>query len=213
LIHGYHAAISYMDTQLGRVLDALDRLDLARNTVIVLWGDHGWHLGDHGIWCKHTNYEQATRIPILIAAPGITRPGSRTDALIETIDLYPTLSELAGLPLPAAPARLDGRSLVPLLKDPAAPFKDAIFHVYPRHPRNRGMLLGRAVRTERYRLVEWKNPGADPDTAELELYDYLEDPLETKNVAPSRPLVVADLRAILARLPEAQPQVTTPVRP
>jgi iduronate 2-sulfatase len=102
---------------------------------------------------------------------------------------------------------------VQLLKDPAAPFKDAIFHVYPRHPRNRGMLLGRAVRTERYRLVEWKNPGADPDTAELELYDYLEDPLETKNVAPSRPLVVADLRAILARLPEAQPQVTTPVRP
>jgi iduronate 2-sulfatase len=213
LIHGYHAAISYMDAQLGHVLDALDRLDLAKSTVVVLWGDHGWHLGDHGIWCKHTNYEQATRIPILIVAPGVTKPGSRTGAMVETADLYPTLCDLATLPLPVGQVPFDGQSLVPVLKDPNTRHKDAILHVYPRHPRNRGMLLGRAVRTERYRLVEWKSPGADPDSAELELYDYQEDPMETKNVAPSRPQVVADLRSILARLPEAQPQVTTAARP
>ena len=213
LIHGYHAAISYMDAQLGRVLDAFDRLDLAKNTIIVLWGDHGWHLGDHGIWCKHTNYEQATRIPVLIVAPEITKPGSRTGALIETVDLYPTLCELAGLALPQGPAKLDGQSLVPLLKNPTAHSKNAVFHVYPRHPRGRGMILGRAVRTERHRLVEWKQPGADPDSAEFELYDYQEDPLETKNVAASHPQVVAELRAVLAGLPEARPQAAKPTTP
>jgi iduronate 2-sulfatase len=212
LIHGYHAAISFMDAQLGRVLDTVDRLDLGKNTIIVLWGDHGWHLGDHGIWCKHTNYEQATRIPILIVAPGTSSPGSRTLAMVETADLYPTLLELAGLPAPAS-AALDGRSLVRVLKDPNASVKDAIIHVYPRHPRGRGMVLGRAVRTERYRLVEWKQPGASPDSAELELYDYREDPLETRNLAAHRSDVVAELRSILHRLPEAKPQARTPAEP
>src|SRR4029077_4166233 len=116
LIHGYHAAVSYMDAQLGRVLDELDRLGLASKTIIILWGDHGWHLGDHGMWCKHTNYEEATHIPLLVIAPGITAPGSRSMAMVETVDLYPTLAELAGLPLPGG---LDGRSFVPALRDPA----------------------------------------------------------------------------------------------
>src|SRR6185295_5075786 len=116
LIHGYHAAVSYMDAQLGRVLDELDRLGLASNTIIVLWGDHGWHRGDHGMWCKHTNYEQATRIPLLVIAPGVTKPGTRSGALVETVDLYPTLTELAGLPTPKNPQPLEGKSLVPVLK-------------------------------------------------------------------------------------------------
>jgi len=206
LIHGYHAAVSYMDAQLGRVLDELDRLNLGGNTIIVLWGDHGWHLGDHGMWCKHTNYEEATRIPLLVIAPGVTKPNSRTAALAETVDIYPTLCELAGLSVTNAPQKLDGRSFVSTLRDPSAPTKEAIFHSYPRSPRGRGEIIGRGVRTARYRLVEWKKPGAPADTADLELYDYEVDPLETKNLAATQTEVVAKLRAILAAQPEAKPQ-------
>ncbi|MGE3777316.1 MAG: sulfatase, partial [Pirellulaceae bacterium] len=98
LIHGYYASVSYVDTQIGIVLDELDRLKLADNTIVVLWGDHGFHLGDHGLWTKHTNYEQANRIPLLMVAPGVTRPGTATRQLSESVDLFPTLVELAGLP-------------------------------------------------------------------------------------------------------------------
>ena len=203
LLHGYHAAISYMDAQLGRVLDELDRLALTTNTIIVLWGDHGWHLGDHGMWCKHSNYEQATRIPLIVAAPGVAKPGTRaTNALVETVDLYPTLAELAGLPAPQVPQGMEGKSFVSVLRDPALTTKNQIFHVYPR-----GERIGRAVRTARYRLVEWKVPGAAADTADLELYDYETDPLETKNLAASQPEVISRLRAMLAKLPEARPQI------
>ncbi|MCX7887004.1 MAG: sulfatase-like hydrolase/transferase [Verrucomicrobiae bacterium] len=202
LIHGYHAAASYMDAQLGRVLDALDQGGFAKNTIIVLWGDHGWHLGDHGMWCKHTNYEQANRIPLIIVAPGVARPATKTVALAENVDIYPTLCELAGLPVPQG---LDGTSLVPVLKKPSATVKEAVFHVFPR-----GQLMGRAVRTTRYRLVEWKKIGEPPDTAVLELYDYEADPDETRNLAADKPDVVAQHRAILAKQPEAKPQVRGP---
>jgi iduronate 2-sulfatase len=207
LIHGYHAAVSYMDAQLGRVLDTLDQLALAENTIVVFWGDHGWHLGDHGQWCKHTNYEQAARIPILVRAPGITKPGTRTRAVIETVDIYPTLVELAKLPAPKTSHPLDGRSFVATLRDAAAPTKEAVFHSYPRSRPGEGAIIGRAVRTERHRLVEWKKPGAASTTAELELYDYAADPLETKNLAAAQPEVVARLRQLLAAQPEALPQL------
>lgn len=204
LLHGYHAAVSYMDAQLGRMLDELDRLGLADNTIILLWGDHGWHLGDHGMWSKHTNYEQAARIPLIVCAPGARR-GSKCGALAETVDIYPTLCELAKLPVPAG---LDGASFVAALKDPAAAkTKEAVFHSFPRSPRGLGPLIGRAVRTERYRLVEWKKPSAAPQSAILELYDYVADPDETKNLAAEHPEVVARLRAILSRQPEAKPQI------
>ena len=209
LIHGYHAATSYADAQIGRVLNELDRLGLATNTIVVLWGDHGWHLGDHGMWSKHSNYEQAARIPLLMVAPGITQPGSRTKTLVETVDLYPTLAELAGLPNPKVPQALDGQSLVPVLRDPSRESKEAVFHVFPRNRRGDGEILGRAVRTERYRLVEWKKPGAASDTADLELYDYQADPLETKNLASEQPEIVAKLRAILAKQPEGKPQISS----
>jgi iduronate 2-sulfatase len=203
LIHGYHAAVSFMDAQLGRVLDELDRLSLATNTIIVLWGDHGWHLGDHGMWCKHSNYEQATRIPLIVVAPGVTKPGTRAaNALVETVDIYPTLAELAGLPAPQVPQGLEGRSFVSALRDPNLGTKNHLFHVYPR-----GERLGRAVRTEQFRLVEWKVPGAAANTAEIELYDYAADPQETKNLALAQPEVVSRMRALLARLPEAKPQI------
>jgi len=210
LIHGYHAALSYMDAQLGRVLDELDRLRLTSKTIIVLWGDHGWHLGDHGMWCKHTNYEQATRIPLLIAAPGVSRKGTRTSALAETVDIYPTLCELAGLPAPNNPYPLEGKSLVPVLKRPSSENKEAIFHVYPRNPKDKGAILGRAVRTERYRLVEWKTPGAAPESAEFELYDYKTDPDETKNLASTEPKLVKELHALVTSQPEAKPQIQKP---
>lgn len=199
LIHGYHAATSYMDAQLGRVLDALDQNGFARNTIIVLWGDHGWHLGDHGMWCKHTNYEQAARIPLIVVAPGVAKAGEKTGALAESVDIYPTLCELAGLP---APQGLDGASFAAALKNPDSTTKESVLHVFPR-----GELIGRAVRTSRYRLVEWKKIGRPADTAILELYDYEADPDEMKNLAADKPEVVAQLRAILAKQPEARPQV------
>lgn len=206
-IHGYYASVSYMDAQLGRVLDELDRLGLAANTIIVFWSDHGWHLGDHGMWTKHTNYEQANHIPLLIVAPGVTRPGTRTAAMTETVDLYPSLVELAGLPIVKVPQTLDGLSFVPVLRDPSTSTKDHIIHVYPRNPPARGELLGRAVRTVRYRLVEWKKIGAPANTADLELYDYETDPLETKNLAATQPEVVASLRAMLDREPSPRPPI------
>jgi iduronate 2-sulfatase len=200
LIHGYYAALSYMDAQLGRVLDELDRLGLAENTIIVLWGDHGYHFGDHGTWTKHTNYEADNRIPLLLVAPGITRPGSSTQAFAETVDVYPTLVELAGLPAPVVPQGLDGKSLLPVLTDPEMTVRDHAYHAF-----NRGPRIGRAIRTDRYRMVEWKRAGAPEKTAQYELYDYKEDALEKKNIAASNPEVLSRMKAILAKHPEAVP--------
>ena len=118
LRHGYYACISYTDAQVGRLLDALDKEGLADNTVIVLWGDHGWQLGDHGLWHKHTNFELATRAPLLISVPHQKTAGQKCDATVEFVDVYPTLADICGLPIPAG---LDGSSLKPFLENPAAP--------------------------------------------------------------------------------------------
>jgi len=198
LIHGYHAAVSFTDAQIGRVLDALDKTSAANNTIVVLWGDHGWHLGDHGMWCKHTNYEEATRIPLIVVDPRATTAGTHTAELIESVDVYPTLCQLAGLD---APRGLDGSSFAELINDPAAKTKDAVLHVYPR-----GKILGRAVRTARYRLVEWKEPGASSETAAIELYDYETDPHETENRASDERELVGRLQTLLERK-EARPQL------
>jgi iduronate 2-sulfatase len=149
-------------------------------------------LGDLGIWTKHTNYEQACRIPLLIIAPGITEPGTSTKQLAESVDLFPTLAELAGLPTPKGPQPTDGVSLLPVLKDPAARVRDHAYHVYPKRK------LGRAIRTERFRLVEWRDWNTT-DAPEYELYDYEADPLETENLAAKRPDIIAKLKQILAR--------------
>jgi iduronate 2-sulfatase len=199
LIHGYHAAVSYMDAQVGRVLAALEKDGLAKNTIVVLWGDHGWHLGDHGQWCKHTNYEEAAHIPLIVFDPRVKHGGSKTDSMVESVDVYPTLCKLAGLPVPKG---LDGMSFAQVLDDPAAPTKDYIIHAYPR-----GERIGRAVRTARYRLVEWKVPSEDLSKAIYELYDYQADPGENKNLAKDQPEVVQELASILAKQPEAKPQI------
>ena len=205
LIHGYYASTSFVDAQIGKVTAALDEMGLAENTIVVLWGDHGFHLGDLGIWTKHTNYEQANRIPLLITAPGQTRPNTSTRQLAESVDIFPTLAELAGLPLPRGPQPIDGISLVPVLNDPDTRLRDHAYHAYPK------ATLGRAIRTERYRLVEWKEPGADASKAEYELYDYEIDPFETRNLAAAQPDVVASLKAILTTYPEAVSKSGKPV--
>lgn len=210
IIHGYYAATTFVDAQIGRVLDEFERLGFADNTIVVFWGDHGWHLGDHGMWCKHSNYEQANRIPLLIHAPGVTKAARRTQALAESVDVYPTLCELAGLPVLEMPRVLEGKGLVPVLKRPSRESKEAVFHVYPRNRAGEGQILGRAVRTERYRLVEWKKPGASAETAEFELYDYKKDPLETVNLAAKEPKLVKKLHALITAQPEAKPQISRP---
>lgn len=199
LVHGYYASTSYVDAQIGAVTSAVDRLGLAENTIIVLWGDHGWHLGDHGFWTKHTNYEQATRIPLIVVAPGVTTPGSSTDQLAESVDLFPTLAALADLPAPSGPQSVDGLSLLPVLKQPTTRVRDHAYHVYPRGK------LGRAVRTDRHRLVEWRPSNGDSQEIEYELYDYKVDPAETTNFASQQPAVVDELRQILARHAEPVP--------
>jgi len=178
LIHGYYAAASYVDSQIGRLIRAVDDCGLADETIIVFWGDHGWHLGDHGMWCKHTNYEQATRAPLIVVSPH--HPGGqRVSGLVEFVDIYPTLCDLAGVP---RPPHLQGESLVPLLDDPAKDGRSAAFQVYPRSASgDDGPLLGHAVRTDRWRYVEWRRRRGG--VAARELYDMHNDPLEAENLA------------------------------
>ena len=200
LIHGYYAGVSYVDAQIGKVLSALEQLDLDENTIVVLWGDHGYHLGELGIWTKHVNYELANRIPVIMAGPGIAKKGRKTLQPMETVDIYPTLAELAGFKRPEVPQPLDGLSMVPVLKNTKKSIRDHAYHTFPR-----GGRLGRAIRTDRYRLVEWKRIGAPENTAEYELYDYQNGRVEMKNLAAEQPEVLARLKAILARHPEATP--------
>jgi iduronate 2-sulfatase len=179
LKHGYYAAISYMDAQVGKVLDELNRLRLSQNTIVILWGDHGWKLGEHDAWCKHTNCENDTNAPLLLAVPGMKHAGTRTNALVEFVDIYPTLSELAGLPLPA---HLEGRSFKPLLENPTRAWKTAAFSQYPRG--NAGQqLMGYSMRTDRYRFTGWVHRNDHSKIDAIELYDHAVDPQENTNIA------------------------------
>ena len=151
LLHGYHAATSFTDANIGRLLDSLEKNGFADNTVVVLWGDHGWKLGDHHSWCKHTNLEADTRVPLIIHHPGMTSAVGSTDSLVELIDLYPTLSELAGLEIPD---HVQGKSLVPILKDPSATIRDSAYSSYPARVDNRNT-IGHSIRTDHFRYTEW----------------------------------------------------------
>jgi arylsulfatase A-like enzyme len=190
LIRGYYAATSYMDAQVGIVLDSLDRLRLRDNTVVVLWGDNGFHLGEHGLWSKHTNFEEATRVPLIVRMPGHKRAGTRIDAVMESLDIYPSLCDLCGIPKPTA---LQGRSVAPLLENPAAPWQQVAFSQFPRRVPNVGEAMGYSVRTPRYRYTEWTVPGKD--YRRTELYDYDASPIEEVNLA-SRPENAALVRRL-----------------
>jgi len=203
LIHGYFASVSYVDAQVGKVLDELARLDVADETIVVLWGDHGWKLGDYGEWGKKTNFEVDTRTPLIVRVPG--HEPSTCSALVELIDLYPTLCDLAGLD---PPDFLEGTSMRPLLEDPARPWKTAAFsrtrRVLTGSPGGSAgprVLTGVSMRTERYRTTLWYELESPDSFLKLELYDHATDPGETVNLAarPEHRELCEELRSSLER--------------
>jgi iduronate 2-sulfatase len=184
MVRGYYAATSYTDAQVGLVLDELDRLGLSDNTVVVLWGDHGWQLGEHGLWCKQCNFDTSLRAPLVVRC-GRAGQGLVCHALVEFADVYPTLCELAGLPLPD---HLEGTSFVPLLHGPDQSWKSAAFSRYR---------AGDSVRTDRYLYTQWTDE--DGTVAAHMLYDHDADAAENHNVADRRvnSTVVGELREML----------------
>jgi iduronate 2-sulfatase len=168
LIRGYHACVSFTDAQIGRVLDELERLDLARNTIVILWGDHGWNLAEHTLWCKHSCYETSMRVPLIIRAPGF-QGGLKTDALAELIDVYPTLCELARVPVPS---HVQGRSFVPLMRDPGQDWKEQAIGRFTQ---------GDTIRTGNFRFTEYTERERGPIARML--YDHRADPGEDINIS------------------------------
>jgi len=188
-LHGYLAAVSYIDTLVGRLLDALAKNGLTENTLVIFWGDHGYYMGEHGWWGgKHNNYEGATRAPLIISVPGQKKRGSRSDAIVEFVDIYPSLVDICGLPTPDG---LEGLSFKPLIENPSSSTKSAGFSWYPK-----GGYKGVAMRTERWRFVEWSKPGS-PNV--YELYNHQSDPQENQNLAdkPEYSILVKELTARL----------------
>lgn len=233
LRHAYLACTSYIDAQVGHMLKAVEEAGIADNTIIIVWSDHGWHLGDMGVWGKATNYEIATRVPLIITTPDMPKQnrGATTGALVELIDMYPTLCELAGVELPD---HLEGSSFAPLIENPDQAWKTAAFSQFPSpalrewaaNPLSQGVretffgpliekveeriikqqgekwdrdlfenrLMGYAMRTERYRLVVWKDyTDSNAVPIFIELYDHKKDPDETRNIAEERPKAVERL--------------------
>ena len=195
LRHGYYAAISYTDAQVGKVLDALDKEGLADKTIIVLWGDHGWQLGDHGLWEKHTNFEIACRAPLLISVPKQKTPGKKCDAPVEFVDVYPTLADLCGLP---AVSGLTGMSLKPYIENPSAPMQKVAISQYPRSSPE-GQVMGYSIRDERYRCTFWRERKGEKIVA-IELYDEKNDPTETVSLH-DKPESKAIIAAFAKHLP------------
>ncbi len=187
-IRAYYACVSFMDAQVGRVLNALERLQLMDNTVIVFFSDHGLHLGEHGWWNKVTLFEPSARVPLIIAAPSVRGAGKASGRTVELIDLYPTLAELTRVPMPAG---LEGKSLVPLLNNPTAEWNRPASTVI-----RRGEKMGRSVRSERYRYTEW-----DEGRQGSELYDHENDPHEFRNLVadPKHTQTVAEMKRLLPR--------------
>lgn len=187
-IAAYYACVTFLDTQLGLVLDALDELGLADNTIVIFFSDHGFHLGEHGHWSKYTLFEQSTRVPMIVRVPGLTPAGAVCDEIVELVDLLPTIGELTGFQLPA---NLEGTSFVPLLANPKQPWKKGALTVFG----NRGE--HNSLRTKRFRYSEWEHQGERIK----ELYDLEKDPWETVNLADQP--ATADQQQELAELLDA----------
>ena len=200
LRRAYYSAVTYVDSLIGNIVEELDRLGLANNTVISFIGDHGYQLGEHGEWCKHTNFDIATHAPMMIHIPGMTDSGIISDKLTEFVDLFPTLVEATGHPpLPMCPEDSsaitnchEGQSLIRLIKNPNASWKNASFSQYPRSPLKSKIseVMGYTMKTEHYRYTEWAKfrlrPVYRPDwniLSGVELYDHTKDPEENYNVA------------------------------
>ncbi|MCC5805423.1 MAG: sulfatase [Opitutales bacterium] len=218
LIHGYYASVSFIDALIGRVLDTLEATGLAENTVVLLFGDHGYHLGDHGMWCKHTNFEQANHSALMLRYPG-NPEGRRVARPVELLDIYPTLAAFAGLEPPAD--QIEGRNLVPVIEDPGAEWKPFALSQYPRHIDDDPRGMGYSLRTQRYRYTEWV---VNPDWPEgmhyhpwpgnrvvaRELYDYETDPHEKRNLAGDPDYT--GVEGILSALMRAGPPDRRPAR-
>jgi iduronate 2-sulfatase len=190
LRRGYKAAVSYIDSQVGLVLDALEADELAEETIVVLWGDHGFHLGELTIWGKHTLFDWSLHSPLIMRVPGMGNGGAAPKGVVETVDIYPTLADLCGL---EAPEDLDGVSLRPALEDPSHEVRTAAFS-YWHHG-------GVSMRTDRYRLTRYRP--RDREEPVIELYDLMEDPHETRNIAFDRPDL---LERLSGQLDEASPR-------
>ena len=187
LKHGYYASVSYIDALIGKVLNELERLDMSGNTIVILWSDHGWHLGEHTMFGKMSNFEIATRSPLIIRVPGITAESRKLNHLTESIDIYPTLAELCGLNYPDD---LDGESMVDILGDPLSKSPQ-----YARSFYYRNQALGKTIRTERYRIVRWASE--KDSTLAVELYDHQLDPEENINIASERKQITDSLLKVL----------------
>ena len=183
LRHGYYACVSYMDAQVGKLLDKLKETGLDKNTIVVLWGDHGWHLGDDRVWGKHTLSEWSLRSPLIVKLPG-SQKGSISDHIISSVDIYPTIMDLCGI---KSPENIDGKSHAEMIKRNARSKKDQVAYSYYNN--------GITCRTDRYRLTRYYRK-SEPV---LELYDYLKDPNETKNIANDNPEVVQKLLPLLEK--------------
>ena len=198
VLRAYYASISFMDAQVGRLLDALDSFGLSKNTIIVFWSDHGYSVGQHGQWMKENLFESSARVPLMIAVPGITK-GGPSRRLVELVDVYPTLAHLCEL---KAPADLQGKSLVPLLKKPDIEWNKPAYtqidkRKFPgKYLPEANLASGRSVRTERWRYTEW-----DEGEKGVELYDYEADPNEFNNLAndPKYSAKVKELSALLRK--------------
>ena len=204
LTRAYAANVSYIDAQVGHLLNQLEVLELTENTVVVFWGDHGFHLGEHGLWRKNTLFEDSVRSPLIVSVPGQTYLGAKTDALVELVDIYPTVCDMCQLPIPTV---LEGVSMVPVIEQPTHPWKTAAFSQL----RRGSDLHGYSMRTQQHRYTEWGENGSHG----VELYDYEADPDETVNIAGQ--LENAELVAYLseqlragwqAALPGAHPPVS-----
>ncbi len=172
LIHGYYASVSYMDAQLGKVIAELKRSGFADNTIIILWGDHGWNLGEHDLWVKHCNFEKVLNTPLILHVPGKVQ-NVKTDALVEHVDIYPTLCDLADLP---KPFHLQGQSFAPLADNPNLPWKDAVYSRW---------ITGETVVTKTYTYTEWFDDETGETTARM-LYDLSNDPEENVNISEKK---------------------------
>lgn len=208
LMHGYYACVSYVDAQIGRLMAALDEEGLAENTIVVLWSDHGWKLGEYRGWGKMTNYEIDARVPLIISAPGMKTAGQKTEQLAELLDLYPTLCDLAKI---EKPDFLDGKSLVPVLDDVDEGVNKVSVSQYYRRL-NGEEYMGYSIRSDTHRMIEWRDFGTGEVTAR-ELYDHREEPvLETNNIAdlPESAEVIESMSAELAKTHPAKKLTMTP---
>jgi len=198
LIHGYYAGVSYVDAQIGKVLDHLKDTGLDKNTIVVLWGDHGYLLGEMGMWTKHVNYELANRIPLIIKHPEMKKT-VHSKELIETVDIYPTLAELTKIPLPKTQQSIDGLSYAKYLLKPKGTIRESVYHCFPRDGK-----LGRAIRNKDYRLIAWQSIKGD-DQAIYELYNYKDGLIETENIWTKDHPEYIKLKRILDEQPDPKP--------